>query len=266
MADMHHYRTAISKILNSSTEEETIIRGHRLSDLIRGRSYVASAFLLLAGRVPTPGEERTLDALMTACVDHGITPAAMIGRAFASYGTPIAQAIAGSTLLYGDIAGGAGDPLAGSMKSAFDAEREESREINEAVIRRVAASLVRDALARSGGRVPGFGNPPHARDPRPGALLDVAREQGTAGIYCRTLVAMEREIVAVKGREIPINIDGIVAALVLDLGLPVDCSSALVMISRGFSVLAHYLEERSQNTRWRHVPQDCVEYTGPMPG
>ena len=68
-----------------------------------------------------------------------------------------------------------------------------------------------------------------------------------------------------KGRPIPINIDGIVAAIVLDFGLPVGCAAAFVMIPRSFSTLAHHLEERAQQTRWRHVPQEHVTYTGLLP-
>ncbi|WP_154585203.1 citryl-CoA lyase, partial [Bordetella pertussis] len=119
MNDMHHFTTAISKIVSTPQEEETIIRGHRLSDLIREQPFVASAFLLLTGRLPDAGEARTLDAVLTACVDHGVTPAAAIGRTFASYGAPIAQAMAGAALLYGDVAGGVGDPLAAMMKQAI---------------------------------------------------------------------------------------------------------------------------------------------------
>lgn len=62
MNDMHHFTTAISKIVSTPQEEETIIRGHRLSDLIREQPFVASAFLLLTGRLPDAGEARTLDA------------------------------------------------------------------------------------------------------------------------------------------------------------------------------------------------------------
>ena len=38
MADMHHYVTAISKIVSTEHEEDVILRGHRLSDLIQKNS------------------------------------------------------------------------------------------------------------------------------------------------------------------------------------------------------------------------------------
>jgi len=37
------------------------------------------------------------------------------------------------------------------------------------------------------------------------------------------------------------------------------------MIPRSFSTLAHFIEEKAQRTKWRHVPQEGVTYTGPMP-
>ena len=264
MSDMHHYVTAISKIVSNEHEEELILRGHRLSDLIRDASFAQSVFLMLTGRMPTAGQARTLDAVFTACVDHGVTPAAMIGRAFASYGTSVPAAIAGGILMFGDITGGAGEPLAQILTGAIGDTVKAGTALDDDALQQAARTIVAGALNGSG-RMPGFGIPAHAKDPRAPALLDVAREQGAAGAYCRLLVCIEQELERAKGRPIPINIDGIVAAIVLDFGLPVGCAAAFVMIPRSFSTLAHHLEERAQQTRWRHVPQEHVTYTGPLP-
>ncbi|MGD9941625.1 MAG: citryl-CoA lyase [Burkholderiaceae bacterium] len=266
MADMHHYVTQISQIVSTGGEEDTIIRGHRLTELVRTRSFVASIFLLLAARLPTPGEERTLDALLTSSLDHGITPAAMIGRVFASYGTPVAQALAGAVLLNGDVAGGVGDSLAQLMHSALTEIQPAGGRPDEDTIGRAAQIVLAACLAGGSGRVPGFGNPPHKRDPRPASLLAVAETEGVAGAYCRLLIAIERQLAAAKGKPVPANIDGVVAAVAMDLGLPQGCAAALVILSRGFSVLTHHLEERAQQTRWRYVPQQYVTYIGPLPG
>ena len=265
MADMHHDTTAISQIISTPSDEDVVIRGHRLSDLIQNASFAEAVFLMLTGHMPSKGQARTLDALFVACVDHGVTPAAMIGRAFASYGTNVPQAIAAGILLFGDIAGGAGDPMAQLMADALGDVLAAQRAIDDAQIETVAKTIVSDAM-RTSGRMPGFGIPAHATDPRAPALLKVAQESGAAGHYCRLLVAIERELASAKGRAIPINLDGIVAALVLDFGFPMGCAAAFVMIPRSFSTLAHHLEEKDQKTRWRHVPSEHVTYTGPMPG
>ena len=264
MADMHHYETAISQIVSNEFEEEVVLRGHRLSDLIQHAGFAEAVFLMLTGQMPSQGQARTLDALFTACVDHGITPAAMIGRASASYGTTVPQAIAAGILLFGDIHDGAGEPIAQLMSDAIGAAVALNDPLDDVAITNAAKNIVFDAL-QSGGRMPGFGIPAHKTDPRAPALLKVAQITGAAGPYCRLLVAIERELQTAKGRSIPINLDGIVAALVLDFGFPLGCAAAFVMIPRSFSTLAHHLEEKSQNTRWRHVPNEHVTYTGPMP-
>jgi citrate synthase len=262
MSDMHHYETAISKIVSNEREEELVLRGHRLTDLIANATFAEAVFLMLAGRMPSPGQARTLDAVFTACVDHGVTPAAMLGRAFASYGTSTTAAVASGILMFGDVTGGAGDPLARRMRAALDGA--DAGNLGNGVLAGLAREIVAEEL-RAGGRVPGFGIPAHRADPRAPARLRVAAANGTLGVHCRLLVAMEDALAEAKGRRIPINLDGIVAALVLDLGLPLESAAAFVMIPRSFSTLAHYLEERAQNTRWRHVPADGVTYTGPMP-
>lgn len=264
MADMHHYVTAISQIVSNEIEDEVVLRGHRLSDLIQNASFAEAVFLMLNGQMPSKGQSRTLDALFTACVDHGVTPAAMIGRASASYGTTVPQAIAAGILLFGEIHGGAGDPIAHLMSEAIGAAVESNKVMDDVAISEAAKNIVSDAL-KTGARIPGFGIPTHKADPRAPALLKVAQNTGAAGPYCRLLVAMEHELQVAKGRPVPVNLDGIVAALVLDFGFPMGCAAAFVMIPRSFSTLAHHLEEKSQNTRWRHVPNEHVTYTGAMP-
>ncbi len=55
MADMHHYTNAISQIVSTPTDEDVVIRGHRLSDLIQNASFAEAVFLMLAGHMPRSG-------------------------------------------------------------------------------------------------------------------------------------------------------------------------------------------------------------------
>ena len=166
--------------------------------------------------------------------------------------------------MFGDIHGGAGEPLAVLMSEALEPQMQSEQTIDDDTLAKTAQTIVASTLQTSR-RMPGFGIPTHYVDPRAPVLLQVAQENGAAGPYCRLLVAIEHALELAKGRPIPINLDGIVAALVLDFGFPIECASAFVMIPRSFSTLAHHLEEKSQNTRWRHVPDEHVTYTGPLP-
>jgi len=264
MPNMHEWTTGISKIVSDGADEDLIIYGHRLTKLIGQKSFVESTYLMMTGRLPTPGQAATLDALMTAAIDHALTAAAMIPRSFASYGTSTTAALAAGILLFGNVAGGAGEPLAREMVERIAAVQVTKREVSDDDLRGIARSMVQEAGSK-GERVPGFGIPVHKTDPRAPVLLQVARDNRVFGVYCRLLIFLEEEVARVKGRKIPINLDGVGAAVVLDLGFHWQTAAAFIMIPRTVSMLAHYLEEKSQGTRWRHVPASEVVYTGPMP-
>jgi hypothetical protein len=77
------------------------------------------------------------------------------------------------------------------------------------------------AEGRGGRRLPGFGIPLHAADPCAPLMLEIARREGTFGLYCRFAVALERALADARGgKPIPMNLDGVGAAIVLDLGFP----------------------------------------------
>src|SRR5437867_102768 len=94
--DVLDWETSISRVVSDGAEEEVIVRGHRLSELIGQILFAEMMFLLLRGDLPTPA--RVLDALLVASVEHGIAPPSMVSRCFASYGTEHPGAVAGGVL------------------------------------------------------------------------------------------------------------------------------------------------------------------------
>src|SRR5919109_2899591 len=72
--DMLEWETSISRVVSEGAEEEVIVRGHRLSDLIGRISFAEMMFLLLRGDLATPAHACVLDALLVAWAEHGIAP------------------------------------------------------------------------------------------------------------------------------------------------------------------------------------------------
>lgn len=56
------------------------------------------------------------------------------------------------------------------------------------------------------------------------------------------------------------NLDGVGAAIILDLGFPWRLARLFIITPRTVSMGVHYLEELGQDTRWRHIPQSQIEY------
>lgn len=262
--DMSRWETGICKVVSGDGEEEIVVRGHRLSELTGRVSFADAMFLMLQGRLPTPAQGRVLDALLVASIEHGIAPPSMISRCFASYGTSIQAAVGGGILAFGDRMGGLGEQLAKLMAERLGPPGAAAA-IDDDRLRREAAAIVADARGR-GERVPGFGIPLHGADPRAPRVLAVAREEGVFGACCRLAELIGEELAAQRGgRAVPMNLDGVGAAVALDLGFDWRATRLFLLTARSVSMGAHFLEEQAQDTTWRHLRADQIDYTGPEP-
>ena len=80
-----------------------ITRGYKQEDLIGNISYSSSVYLLLKGYLPNKEHSRMMDAILTACIDHGVTPpSSKASRIVASGGVPLPTAVAAGILSIGD--------------------------------------------------------------------------------------------------------------------------------------------------------------------
>lgn len=263
--DMTRWQTAICKVVSRDGEEEIIVRGHRMDDLIGRVSFAEAMFLMLQGRLPNPAQGRVLDALLVASIEHGIAPPSMVARCFASYGTNIQAAVGGGIAAFGDRMGGLGEQLAQAMAQRLAPLGDLAR-IGENRLRTEAKGVVETAR-RDGGRVPGFGIPLHDADPRAPKLLAIAREAKVFGAYCRLAELIGEELAAARGgKAVPMNLDGVGAAIALDLGFDWRATRLFLLTARSVSMGAHFLEEQAQDTTWRHLRSDQIEYTGLEPG
>jgi len=257
---MKSWETGICKIISTETEEEIVVRGHKLSELTGKVSFAEMMCLMLRGSLPSAGETRVLDALLVASVEHGINPVTMVSRCYASYGTSIQAAVGGGVLAFGDKMGGLGEQLAKLMVDRLGGLAEDPNSIGEDQLRAEARLVVAEASA-AGTRVPGYGIPLHGMDPRAPKVLSIAKEEGVFGPYCRFGEMIEEEIAASRdGRGVPMNLDGVGAVVILDMGFEWRTTRMFLITPRSVSMGAHYLEEQDQDTIWRHVPADWVDY------
>jgi len=262
--DMTRWETAISKIISTEDEEEVIIRGHKLSDLVGKVTFSEMMFLIIRGELPSKGQAKVLDALLVASMEHGISPPAMLSRCLASYGSPIQAAIAAGVLVHGDVTGGAGEQFARILVEHVEILNKKQRGINDKSLRDAAKEIVQEA-SRTGQRVVGYGIPLHKQDPRAPAILKIAQKEGVFNTYCRFAELIEEELEKSMGRRIPLNIDGVGGAVLLDLGFSWQSARIFIITPRTVAMGAHYLEEFGQKTKWRHIKQDQVEYIPEMP-
>ena len=258
--DMSTWNTAISEVISTDSEEEIMVRGQPLSQLIGKVSFAEMMFLMLQGRLPSPAQTRVLDALLVASMEHGIAPPSMISRCFASYGTSIQAAVGGGVLAFGDRMGGLGEQLAQLMVAHLAEHDPGNHTVADETLTALAARIVAEAREK-GRRVPGYGIPLHGADPRAPGVLAVARAEGCHGNYCRLGLAIEAALAAQRGgKAVPMNLDGVSATVILDLGFSWQSTRLFLLTARSVSMGAHFLEEQEQDSTWRHIPASQISY------
>jgi succinyl-CoA synthetase alpha subunit len=191
---------------------------------------------------------RMLEAVIVASLDHGVTPpsaqATLIASSVrASYEVAVAQGAGAIT----DIHGGAGEKAAAfflQCAGLVSGQGLSLEEATRAVIRR---------YIKEGRRVEGMGHRVHSQDPRRDALWALAEESGLAGpcvAISRIAGDMLREV---RGLDLPINVDGVIGAIVADMGLDPKLAKALFIFGRIMGLSAHYFEEVASQPPMRPI-------------
>jgi len=257
--DMSDWQTSICQVVSDDSTDDIIVRGHRLDDLMDELSFAGMMFLMLNGNKPTQAQARVLEALLVASVEHGIAPPSMVARCFASYGTTIQAAVGAGILSFGDRMGGLGEQLARLLVDTL-ADLPPGADPDRTLLMERANSVVAAKMALKE-RVPGYGIPLHGADPRAPKVLSIAKEQGTHGKFCRLAEAIGEALSSARdGRAVPMNLDGVSAAVILDLGFDWRATRLFLLTARSISMGTHFLEEQAQDSTWRHIPADQIEY------
>ena len=216
--------------------------------------------LLYTGEFPDLPTARLIDALMVASIDHGAgAPSVLAARTAISGGASLQGAAAAGLLTLGEFHGAAVDSAMQVIATVVDATRVAGSSSHSAA----AEDLVAEWRAH-GKRLPGFGHRQHKRrDPRLDRLMAVARDAGVKGDHLAAAEALEAALTRSVGKPLPINIDGVIAAILNEVGFPSDLGNALFIASRLAGILAHANEERQTMTPMRRVDPMNHSYRGP---
>jgi citrate synthase len=251
---MEPWRTAIT----ASDEKSIFIRGYDVAALMTQATFTDTIFLLHRGRLPTAEERRLFDAILVGVSDHGpAAPSAAAARMVASGNRQsLEAAVAAGVLAIGDAHGGAACQCMHMIADALEQARGEMVSIQEAARRIVTRTKDEH------GRLPGMGHRVHTEDPRTRILFDMAKEFKLAGEGIAFMQALES---AVRDaiRPLPINIDGALAAVLVDLGFPPPIGKLIFIIGRVAGLTAQVMEEHTREKPMRiRIP---VTYDGPPP-
>ncbi|NIY69434.1 citryl-CoA lyase [Streptomyces malaysiensis] len=235
-ADLPRMTTSIGH----STADGIWVQGYSLADELMGEvDFGGTFFLLVTGRLPTPGESRIFNAVLVALADHGLTPSALAAR-LTYTGAPeaVQGAIAAGIL-------GAGSEFLGVFENAGRMLREAgpAAGVDDAELDRLATAIV-DAHRSRGDRLPGLGHPFHkGTDPRAARLRAMAEEHGLLGPHTRLMLRVQARATSPSGKPLPLNAGGMCGALLCDLGIDTAALRGVAVVSRAAGIVGHLAEE-----------------------
>ncbi|MFC4253978.1 citryl-CoA lyase [Altererythrobacter xixiisoli] len=255
---------AQSSAICTSDADSITVRGRDLTtDIIGHMDFTAYFWLLVTGQEPDEQQSFFLNAILCALAEHGLMPSVITARmTHAAAPESLQGAVAVGLLGCGDVLMGSVE-LAGRFYDECIADQQASGGTAEGAARRGIARL-RDA----GQPIPGFGHPLHTgSDPRADLLLRLAREQGVGGAHVAMLYAIRDLLPGALGRSLPINVNGPIAAIMLDLGFPPSALRGIALLARTAGLIGHLTEEQERPIGFllSDKAAEAVSYDGPLP-
>lgn len=250
------WQTAISY----TTEDDIRIRGYDLLEMIGRVPFSHALYLIFTGELPTPAVGRLIDAILVASIDHGpVTPSSLTARTAASGGAPLKTAAAAGFLSLDRFHGAAVEDCMNVLERVLTLSKNYS---GDDALRQAAEEVVRESR-QAKTRIPGFGHRQHLYDKRVDKLFELAEQADVEGSYMKAARMLAVVLEGVVGKPVPINIDGVVAAVLCELKFPPSLGNAPFLVARLTGILAHTHEEITQMPRMRRIDPLNYRYCGP---
>jgi citrate synthase len=234
------------------------VRGYRIEDLMGRVPFAHVVYLVLKGELPSEAEGRVMDALLVSSVDHGATPpSALAARTVASGGAPLTTGIAAGIMTINEHHGGA---IEGCMRALIEAVTQmRERDLSPLDAARALVADYRDAHKR----IPGYGHRVHSDDPRAKRLFAITEDEGMAGDAIAMAQAIRQALHEALGKDLPLNVDGAIAAVLCELGFAPEMGNGFFAIARTVGLTAHVFDEITNQRPMRRISPTAQAYDGP---
>ncbi len=255
--EKHKKNTQWETSITHIEPNKILLRGYPIDELMGELTFAETVYLAWKGELPSEAEGKLLNAILVSSVDHGTTPpSCLAARNAASTGAPVNACIASGILAINRFHGGA---IENSMKAITKVRSSviSGKSPDEAADETVAE------YKKSGLRIAGFGHRFHTNDPRTKKIFALAKDAGFDGGYLEAALALERALERSSGRKLPLNVDGAIGAVLLELGIEAEFANVFFILSRVVGLAAHAVEEKKTQKPMRRIRQEDAIYTGP---
>jgi citrate synthase len=230
---------AVTSICTSDATSITVRGLDLCGDVIGQWDFTSYFWLLVTGQAPTEIQRFFANATLCAIAEHGLVPSVVAARMTLAAGPEAWQgAVAAGLLGCGSVVLGSAE-IAGQFYAGLVADAaQQNLSDHDAALAGITA------LRAQRKPVPGFGHPQHsAGDPRALKLIELAQQKGVAGRHIAMLHAIRDALPEAIGRPLPINVNGAIPAVMLDVGFPLAALKGISLLARTASLIGHLQEE-----------------------
>jgi len=246
----------------TSDAESITVRGRDLcSDIIGKMDFSSYFWLLVTGHEPDEEQSFFLNAVLCALAEHGLVPSVVAARmTYAAAPEALQGAVAAGLLGCGSVVLGSAE-VAGRFYAECVADRRQTGDgLREVAVRNILR------LRQTTKAIPGFGHPQHSGgDPRANLLLHLADQRGVAGEHVAMMRALQSALPETIGRELPVNVNGPIPAIMLDLGFPLAALKGIGLLCRTGGLIGHLTEEAERPIGFvlSAKAAEAIKYDGP---
>jgi citrate synthase len=248
--------------ISTSDAERIVVRGRDLcGDLIGKTDFTSYFWLLVTGEAPSPKQKFFADAVLTAIAEHGLVPSVVAARmTYAAAPEALQGAVAAGLLGCGSVVLGSAESCGRFLNACLARAESESLSPRDA-----ALQAVRELRAQKQS-IPGFGHPLHEKgDPRANLLLSLAHEHAVEDKHIAMLHTIGEVLPEALGRSLPINVNGAIPAVLLDVGFPLAALKGVSLLARTAGLIAHLQEESERPIGFvlSGKAAEAISYDGP---
>jgi citrate synthase len=237
-----------------------LIRGYPIEEIVDRLSFAETLYLTVRGELPAAPQARVLDAALCSIPAHQWVAAHLLAAAVTASASPESPipGIASGILTMGSV-------TVSPQSTADLLESVRTLAASEGIDDATAADRVTAEYIEGDRLIPGLGHPNHKEhDPRATALASVAKAEGTWGQSCELYVLVHDAFVHRTGKNLPINIDGMLACVLADLGFTPLEMAGIAAVAAMPGIIAHVIEEITNGVPLRIVPDELgSSYVGP---
>ena len=243
----------IRSTISDDRGEEPLYQGYPASELINAGYDIPHVIgLLWDNRLVSKQEAEIIKRIIMLSADHGPCVSGALATVIAACaGIGLSQSVAAGMIMIGPRFGGAVTDAGQWFKYAID---------NKLTVDDFLVYMKKNV-----GPVPGIGhrvkslkNP----DKRVKELVGHVKSLGIKTPHLDFALAVE-QVTAAKKDNLILNVDGTMAAVLVDIGFPVDSLNGFFILARTIGMIGHWTDQKRQGSRLIRLFDYLVNYASP---